>query len=73
MITPWQSAHFGFYNETLDVVPLKERGIYTEDAIGLKSLDEQKKLEIITIPGIIHIAWHLNVSLIDQFVVPHFD
>ena len=73
MITPWQSAHFGFYNETLDVVPLQERELYTEDSIGLKTLDDMKKLEIITVPGIIHIGWHLNVTLIDEVVVPHLD
>lgn len=73
VITPWQSAQFGFYDENLEVVPLHERSLYLEDAIGLKTLDEQQRLKIITVPGIIHIGWHLNVTLIDQVVIPHFD
>ncbi|KAG5667393.1 hypothetical protein PVAND_015374 [Polypedilum vanderplanki] len=73
VITPWESAHFGFYDQNLTVIPLRERQFYVEDAIGLKTLDEQKKLELVTVPHIIHIAWHLNVTLIDEIIVPRLD
>jgi hypothetical protein len=55
------------------VVPLRQRLFYMEDAIGLKTLDEQKKLELVTVPHIIHIAWHLNATLIDEIIVPRLD
>jgi palmitoyl-protein thioesterase len=52
---------------------MHERDIYQEDLIGLRTLDEQKKLEVVTVPHIIHVAWHLNITLIDQVIVPHLD
>lgn len=73
VITPWQSAHFGFYDKNLTVVPMRERTIYQEDAIGLRTLDESGKLKIITVPNIKHIEWHLNRTLIDDVVVPNLD
>lgn len=73
VITPWQSAHFGFYDKNLTVVPMKSRTIYQEDAIGLRSLDETGKLKIVTVPHVKHVAWHLNKTLIDEVVVPHLD
>lgn len=55
------------------MVPLRERQLYTEDAIGLRELDEAKKLELVSVPHIIHMAWHLNRTLIDEVIVPHLD
>lgn len=73
VITPWESAHFGFYDENLEVVPLRERQLYKEDAIGLRQLDEEKRLELVTVENIIHIAWHLNRTLINEVVVSRLD
>lgn len=73
VITPWESAHFGFYDQNLTVIPLRDRPLYTEDVIGLKQLDEENKLELITVPNVIHVAWHINRTLIDEVVVPHLD
>ncbi|CRL02622.1 CLUMA_CG015786, isoform A [Clunio marinus] len=73
VITPWISAHFGFYDSNLTMIPMRERQIYTEDAIGLKSLDESGRLKIVTVPGVKHFAWHLDKKLIEKVVVPHLD
>lgn len=73
VITPWQSAHFGFFDSNYTVVPMKERSIYQQDTIGLKSLDEKGKLKIVTVPGIKHVFWHLNRTLINDVVVPLLD
>lgn len=73
VITPWESAHFGFYDENLEVVPLRDRQLYKEDSIGLRELDDDKKLELVSVPHIIHMAWHLNRTLIDEVIVPHLD
>jgi len=73
VITPWQSAHFGFFDSNQTVVSLKKRGIYLEDAIGLRTLDEQGKLTLVTVPNVKHIDWHLNRTLIDQVLLPYLD
>lgn len=73
VITPWQSAHFGFYNANLTVVEMRDRRMYQEDSIGLRTLDESGRLKLITVPHVKHIAWHLNRTLIEQVVVPHLD
>lgn len=73
VITPWQSAHFGFYDTNFTVVPMRDRRIYQEDAIGLRTLDESGKLKIVTVPNVKHIDWHLNRTLIEEVVVPHLD
>uniref|UniRef100_A0A336MGD0 palmitoyl-CoA hydrolase n=1 Tax=Culicoides sonorensis TaxID=179676 RepID=A0A336MGD0_CULSO len=73
VITPWESSHFGFYNEDDEVVPYHDRDIYKMDKIGLKTLDKKKKLKIITIPHVHHYAWHLNISVIDNAILPYLD
>ncbi|KAI1939618.1 hypothetical protein LOZ66_002934 [Ophidiomyces ophidiicola] len=52
MVKPKQSSHFAEVNQTTgEVTPLRERQIYQEDWLGLKSMDEAGKLEFLTIPG----------------------
>ncbi|OJJ80022.1 palmitoyl-protein thioesterase family protein [Aspergillus glaucus CBS 516.65] len=49
---PKESAWFAEVNGTTgEVTPLKERGIYKEDWLGLKELDEQGKLDFLALPG----------------------
>lgn len=50
-----------------------DRTIYTEDAIGLKTLHKKDKLRIVTVPGIDHFMWHLNVSICDNYILPFLD
>jgi palmitoyl-protein thioesterase len=49
---PKESAWFAEVNQTSgEITTLRERSIYKEDWLGLRSLDEQGKLEFETIPG----------------------
>ncbi|KAE8557030.1 hypothetical protein EYB25_001736 [Talaromyces marneffei] len=49
---PKESAWFAEVNQTNgEITTLRERPIYKEDWLGLRSLDEQGKLEFETIPG----------------------
>lgn len=73
VITPWQSSQFGYYDANETVVPMNERPIYTKDLIGLKTLNEKKKLVITTVPGVNHFMWHLNESIVDNYILPHLD
>lgn len=52
IVVPKESAHFANVNATDGTVtPLAERTIYKEDWLGLRALDEQKKLLFRTVPG----------------------
>lgn len=51
MIVPKDTAWFGYLNEKGKVVDLRNQTIYTDDFIGLKRLDEQKRLFFETLPG----------------------
>ncbi|CAG9854533.1 unnamed protein product [Phyllotreta striolata] len=73
VITPWQSSQFGYYDHNGTVVELKDRELYQNDTIGLKTLYEKKKLKLITVPGIDHFMWHLNLSICDNYVLPYLD
>lgn len=66
-------SHFGFYDEDDNVVPMHHRNIYRNDLIGLKTLDSQEKLKIITIPNVQHKDWHLNVDIINDAIIPYLD
>lgn len=73
VITPWQSSHFGYYDNNSTVIEMHDRSIYKNDSIGLKTLDKQGKLKLITVPGIPHSEWHKNISIVDQFLLPYLD
>lgn len=73
VITPWESSHFGYYNGTDDVIPCKQRKIYLEDRIGLRTLDRDGRLKLITVPGVRHYEWHLNTDVVDSVVLPLLD
>lgn len=74
MLKPWQSSQFGFWNNNGDTIEdLRSRTIYTTDAIGLRTLDEAKKLIIYTVPNVQHLEWLYNKDVIDQYIIPHLD
>ncbi|CAD7085447.1 unnamed protein product [Hermetia illucens] len=73
VITPWQSSHFGYFNGSLDVIPLEERPIFTTDAIGLKTLSDDGRLVLVTVPHVNHFQWHRRKSLIRKYILPHLD
>merc|ERR1711936_1055217 len=53
MVEPRESGHFEFYVPgQADVIqPLRETPLYTEDRIGLKTLDEAGKLHFLSVEG----------------------
>lgn len=66
-------SQFGFYDQNGTVVSLMESKIYKNDAIGLKTLDSSGRLKIVTVPGIDHFGWHLNISICDNYILPYLD
>lgn len=73
VISPWQSAHFGFFNQNETVDDMREREIYSDDSIGLKALDKQGKLKLMTFENVKHPDWHIDMRIIDKAVLPHLD
>lgn len=73
VITPWQSSHFGFFDDNEEVVPVFDRPIFLNDSIGLKSLNDTGRLQIVTVPNVHHFDWHLKLHVIQQVVLPYLD
>ncbi|XP_063358687.1 lysosomal thioesterase PPT2 homolog isoform X2 [Cydia amplana] len=73
VITPWQSSQFGYYDANETVIKMQDQPIYKEDKIGLKELDKNGKLHVVTVPGINHFNWHMNVSIVDDYLLPYLD
>ena len=73
VITPWQSSHFGYYETNETVVEMRDRPIYKDDTIGLKTLDGSGRLTLITVPNVPHVEWHKNMSIVDEFLLPYLD
>ncbi|XP_059475735.1 lysosomal thioesterase PPT2 homolog [Neocloeon triangulifer] len=73
VITPWQSSHFGYYNENETVVDMKDQDFYQKDMFGLKTIDTSGRLHVITQPGIDHFSWHVNLTVIDTHIIPFLD
>ena len=44
VVYPSESAWFGSYNESGDVIDVKDTDLWNEDWLGLKQLDEEGKL-----------------------------
>lgn len=55
-VEPVESQFFEFYKpgNEYDILPLRESPIYTEDRVGLKTLDLAGKLDFLTIEGADH-------------------
>ncbi|KAJ8354529.1 hypothetical protein SKAU_G00220960 [Synaphobranchus kaupii] len=63
VITPWQSSHFGFYDENEDVVEMKDQDVYVKDVFGLKTLDGRGDLVVCVFSGVKHTSWHANETV----------
>ena len=57
----------------MNVVPLMDRDIYLADKIGLKELNEKKRLIRITRSKVSHLMWHMIPSIIKEVVLPYLD
>ncbi|XP_038217465.1 lysosomal thioesterase PPT2 homolog [Zerene cesonia] len=73
VITPWQSSQFGYYNANETVIEMRGQDIYTSDRIGLRALDRSGRLHVVTVPGVNHFNWHMNVSIVDDYLLPYLD
>lgn len=72
ILIPKETAWFGYYPDGSfsSVLPANETELYTEDWIGLKTLDEAGKVKFISVPGN-----HLAISRSDMktYMVPYLE
>jgi palmitoyl-protein thioesterase len=57
VIIPKESAIFGYYNKDDHLVEMKDQLLYKHDWIGLKKLNETKRLHTMRFNG-----WHTQVT-----------
>jgi len=68
IITPWQAAHFGFYDSDIHVQPMENQLIYQQDTFGLKTLNNAGRLFRYVVPGVLHEHWNKNQTVFDLYV-----
>lgn len=73
VITPWQSSQFGYYNLNETIIEMRDQDIYLEDRIGLQTLDQEHKLHLVTVAGVNHFNWHMNVTIVDNYLLQYLD
>mmetsp|Transcript_78406 Transcript_78406/g.91640 ORF Transcript_78406/g.91640 Transcript_78406/m.91640 type:complete len:81 (+) Transcript_78406:2-244(+) len=61
MISPKETAWFGYYDENKELRDMTELPLYQEDYLGLKALDKSGNLTRIELPG-----GHLSFSYSDM-------
>lgn len=67
------SSHFGYYDDDENVLELKDQISFQNDVLGLKTLNDSNRLEIISVDGVTHFDWHCNDSVIDNYIIPYLD
>uniref|UniRef100_H2SFF7 palmitoyl-CoA hydrolase n=1 Tax=Takifugu rubripes TaxID=31033 RepID=H2SFF7_TAKRU len=63
VITPWQSSHFGFYDNSENVVEMRNQDFYGNDTFGLKTLDARGDVSLCLHSGVKHVHWHSNFTV----------
>ena len=73
-IVPWQSSHFGFYDEDgKTIIPMEKQKYYIDDTFGLKTLHESGRLTLIEVANKSHGSWLYNRELIKEHVLPNLE
>ncbi|KAF6149923.1 hypothetical protein GIB67_008644 [Kingdonia uniflora] len=72
VLIPKETSWFGYYpdGEFEPILPPQQTKLYTEDWIGLKTLDEAGKVQFISVSGN-----HLGISQSDmrKYIVPYLE
>ena len=70
-IDPWFSAIFSYYDKDGKIIPMQEQEFYKKDYIGLKQLNDDKKLILNAVEGVKHDDWIYDSDVISKYIVPH--
>ena len=71
VITPWQSSHFGNFDENETVVGLFDQDSYQRDDFGLRTLNERGDLVILEKAKVAHIMWHRDPTVVQYLILPY--
>jgi len=71
MVQPKESEWFGFYkdHDPSTIIPLRDSALYKEDWLGLRAMDEQKKLTFLEVVGD-HLRFN-ETWFMDRIVTPY--
>lgn len=70
VITPWQSAQFGFYDAKINVIAMKKQKTYAEDWFGLGTLGKRNAIHSYTFENITHTSWHGSEIVFNKAIKP---
>ncbi|KAL8153105.1 hypothetical protein V2J09_010865 [Rumex salicifolius] len=72
VLVPKETSWFGYYENgsMTTILSYNKTELYTEDWIGLKTLNEAGKVEFVSVPGG-HLA--ITQSLMDNYIVPYLE
>lgn len=73
IVEPWQSAHFGFYDEHMDLVDCMDQQFYKDNSFGLRTLDDSGRIHMYTVPGVPHLKFHKDQSVFDHCIKQWLD
>uniref|UniRef100_A0A8C5N0Z4 palmitoyl-CoA hydrolase n=1 Tax=Leptobrachium leishanense TaxID=445787 RepID=A0A8C5N0Z4_9ANUR len=68
VITPWQSSHFGFFDENETILEMKAQMVYQKDTFGLQTLDYHGAVTTYCVPGVLHTQWHSNETVFKDYM-----
>eukprot|EP01132_Coremiostelium_polycephalum_P001954 gene1954-2391_t len=68
-VVPYISSLFGYFDSNLNYLPMTSMSIYQNDTFGLKTLDEQKRLNLYSIPGVAHADWLTRQDIFMKFIL----
>lgn len=68
VITPWQSSHFGFYDENETVIDMAGQEVYLKDTFGLKTLAARGDIVTYSVSGVEHTKWHDNETVFNTCI-----
>lgn len=66
-------SQFGCFDANETVVEMENQMFYKNDSFGLRTLASEGKLETITLSGFDHYDWHLNLTYLEDYILPHLD
>jgi palmitoyl-protein thioesterase len=71
VIAPWQSALFGFWNsDQSKIINMDQFAFYQNDYLGLKTLNDTGRLQMISQPGVNHMGWIFDPNVFKNIVLP---
>ena len=71
LISPWQSAWFGVFaaDSETDIEYMEERDVYINDTFGLKTMNEQGRIQMID-SGLSHLEYMVDKNFIQNVLYP---